>query len=418
MKKLFLILAATLVVVVACNKQEVFPGSEDNTSIEFRNLTGAIYTTNATCDGVNVNLYDAKDDVYLNGGPQGGGSGLPDGNYYAKVTTPDGDMLGKTNIASVEVLNGSFVQCYQLVDILYSISSGSLDKGYDDTDNNGGVYKVWVSMYPDFPNNESKTDNFKVEANVTQQYDLRVEKFYDANANGSYDAGEVYIPDWKVNISDEFDYNEDIYTPTTVTLDAGSYTVSEYLPVQTNWKATTSTSVDVTLPPPTTVAFGNLCLGGGGGKTIGFWGNRNGQALVGADDIELLVELNLRNATGAHFNPANYAGFKSWLQSANATNMAYMLSAQMAAMSLNVYNGLVSGDALIYAPGANSANALGYATVNAIIAEANAELALNGLTTSGHPSRSYQEALKNALDNANNNLNFVQAGPCPFTFGE
>ena len=30
--------------------------------------------------------------------------------------------------------------------------------------------------------------------------------------------------------------------------------------------------------------------------------------------------------------------------------------------------------------------------------------------------RSYQEALKNALDRANNNLNFVQAAPCPFTY--
>ena len=31
--------------------------------------------------------------------------------------------------------------------------------------------------------------------------------------------------------------------------------------------------------------------------------------------------------------------------------------------------------------------------------------------------RSYQEALKNALDAANNNRTFVQATPCVFTFG-
>jgi hypothetical protein len=58
MKKLFLILAATLFVVVACNKQEVFPGSEDNTSIEFRNtpdpviIPGANPGGNRTCNEV------------------------------------------------------------------------------------------------------------------------------------------------------------------------------------------------------------------------------------------------------------------------------------------------------------------------------------------------------------------------------
>ncbi len=50
------------------------------------------------------------------------------------------------------------------------------------------------------------------------------------------------------------------------------------------------------------------------------------------------------------------------------------------------------------------------------MAEANASLGANGLTVAAGPVRSYQEALKNALDNANNNKNFVQATPCPFSF--
>jgi hypothetical protein len=57
--------------------------------------------------------------------------------------------------------------------------------------------------------------------------------------------------------------------------------------------------------------------------------------------------------------------------------MAYMLSAQLAAMELNVFNGFVNGNALIYAPGTTSANALGYASVNAVMAEANTDLATN-----------------------------------------
>jgi hypothetical protein len=52
------------------------------------------------------------------------------------------------------------------------------------------------------------------------------------------------------------------------------------------------------------------------------------------------------------------------------------------------------------------------------MAEAAAELCAHGYTVSGDPNRNYQESLKNALDKANNNLNFVQATPCPFTFAE
>jgi hypothetical protein len=93
-----------------------------------------------------------------------------------------------------------------------------------------------------------------------------------------------------------------------------------------------------------------------------------------------------------------------------------MLSAQLAAMELNVEAGFVSGSALVYAPGTTSANALGFATVNAVMVEANTELGLHGSTLAGSPYRAYQEALKNALDNANNNKTFVQPTPCGFSF--
>jgi hypothetical protein len=96
--------------------------------------------------------------------------------------------------------------------------------------------------------------------------------------------------------------------------------------------------------------------------------------------------------------------------------MAYMLSAQLAAMKLNVYNGLVSGPALIYAPGTGVANAAGFATVNAVIGAANTALGNDGYTPSGDTNRPLQEALKNALDNANNNYSFVQPSPCAFSF--
>jgi hypothetical protein len=164
--------------------------------------------------------------------------------------------------------------------------------------------------------------------------------------------------------------------------------------------------------------FGNVCVGAGGGLTLGFWSNKNGGKILSANNNAILnqvLALHLRNANGTLLGNVTLANFQKFLLSATATNMANMLSAQLAAMKANVASGGVSGSSLIYAPGTNSASAAGFATVNAIIAEANTELGLNGWALSGSPFRSYQEALKNALDNANNNLNFLQPGPgsCP-----
>ena len=47
---------------------------------------------------------------------------------------------------------------------------------------------------------------------------------------------------------------------------------------------------------------------------------------------------------------------------------------------------------------------------------ANTELCAHGVTLSGSPFRAFQECMKTTLDNANNNQNFVQATPCPFSF--
>lgn len=388
-------------------------------------LTGAIFTTNSTCTGVNINIYSSKDDVYLDGGPARlGAAGLPDGSYYVKVTEPNGTLLG-TSVGSadetpIQVVNGEFIGCYQLSAILIKASDGT--SGYDTTSNPGGEYKVWVSTVSTFDNDKSKTDNFKVKCDDCQgepppTAKLNVIKFYDANANGKND-DEQLITGWKITIEDSINYIR--YTPVTIIVDPDTYTVTEHFPIELNWFNTTDSFVNITLiaKEDKTVQFGNLCIGAGGGLTLGFWSNKNGQALFGADDLAAMVDLNLRNANGTHFNPTSYTAFRTWLLSATATNMAYMLSAQLAAMALNVHNTNVNGSALIYAPGTKSANALGFATVNEVMAEANAELGLNGLTLAGSPFRANQEALKNALDKANNNKTFVQPTPCPFTFAE
>jgi hypothetical protein len=394
---------------------------------------GSTYTTDVNGAPVNQNLYPNKEAVYLNGGPKGSGQpGLPDGLYHAKVTEPNGTLLGTTaggpppvlvqggKVVGGTALNGG----YQLWAILKKASDATM--GYDTTTNGGGEYKAWLSMNPEFVNSESKTDNFKVANDVPPPPDpqgiIEVSKFYDADADGIFDANEGLLENWKISISNGMT-TVDRFTTLSEKFLPGNYTVSEYMPVQSGWFATTPNSFSFTLPEngSESVIFGNLCLGAGGGKTLGFWSNKNGQATMNDggsidSELELLQEKNLRNATGAHFNPTSYAGFRTWILGATATNMAYMLSAQYAAMLLNVEAGLVNPAAIIYAPGTSSANALGYAILGDVMNEANVLLGFKGSIPAGDPARVLATALKDALDNANNNRNFVQATPCPYSF--
>ena len=60
-------------------------------------FSGAIQTTTSSATTVNSNTFQAKDDVYLTGGPQNTQSqGLPNGLYYYQVTDPSGATLLST----------------------------------------------------------------------------------------------------------------------------------------------------------------------------------------------------------------------------------------------------------------------------------------------------------------------------------
>ena len=213
-------------------------------------------------------------------------------------------------------------------------------------------------------------------------------------------------------------------------VDVGSYRVVESDPLETNWLHTTAPTVYVTLPPDANLQFGNVCLGAGGGLTLGFWSNKNGQSLETASDFTFLTGLCLRNASGidTNFTNPNIANNKTalhdWLLSANATNMAYMLSAQLTAMELNVRHAFVNGTALVfggdcvkaYQQSGQLLGSNGFITVNDLMTAAANELCAHGYTPSGNQFRAFQECMKTTLDQANNNVNFVQATPCPFSF--
>lgn len=395
-------------------------------------LTGAIFTTDSSCGGTDLNIYASKDDVYLNGGPHNGSSaGLPDGEYYVQVTEPDGTLLG-TSVGTndetpVVVTGGVFDACYKLMAIVRTAGNPGpfpvAPNGFENTSNPGGEYKVWVSRVIDFANNETKTDNFKVANNPPPPARLNVIKYYDTDTDGTLDAGEVEITGWEVKVGAQSSFpitSEIKFTPVSIIVDPGCYTAQEG--DATGWIHTTDKidSKAVATGGTATISFGNVCLGPGGGLTLGFWSNKNGQAIMNATDLQhLRDDFKLRKADGTEFNPNTNAEVRSFLLGASATNMANMLSAQLIAMYLNVAHGNVNGGALLFA-GSNPSgcsvpvNNAGFISVNTLIADAATELAASGLVLAGNPERACMEFKKNTLDKGNNNLNFVQPpGTCP-----
>jgi hypothetical protein len=444
-------------------------------------VAGAGFTTfdetvqgcNDSPNGINCNNYDDKGSVYMSGGPSA--AGLSDGSYYFAVLEPGtqnggfiegaignlSDTTDHTADGHANDLGSGDAQSERTFAVSnHEISSyagnhapGTSPNGrdiiglapFDDTNSDGGVYILAICKTDATKPSECKYDAFRIDGGEAHFGEVSGKKYYDANTNGKLDAGEVGIGNgttfWPVDYQDGISgtWITDASGNFSASLVADDYTVGERV-ANSPWMQTgnlfdqTSTTGGATatlnnkvytvhVVDDSTVSglnFGNVCVGGGGGLTLGFWSNRNGQALISGSDRTALSGLNLIQPKASSpffqaFDPTTNAQVKSWLLNATATNMAYMLSAQLAAMTLNVQHNFVDGNALIYAPGTNVANANGFATVSAVMAEANAELGLHGYTPSGDPARAHQEALKNALDNANNNKNFVQPGPssCP-----
>jgi hypothetical protein len=169
--------------------------------------SGAIFTTVANGSEVNYNIYAAKEDVYLDGGPgpgaPQGAAGLDDGRYVFQVTDPS----GKTLLSTDPVLCRQFDIVGGIITAVVPtgcqhVTGSDIDHGavtvqlmpYNDTPNNGGEYKVWVTMLADYVCNgdltivdcgpkkggaahgfiprHTKTDNFKVRGAI-QEIDTR-----------------------------------------------------------------------------------------------------------------------------------------------------------------------------------------------------------------------------------------------------
>jgi len=290
-------------------------------------------------------------------------------------------------------------------------------------------------------------------------------KFYDSNGNARNDDGAV-IAGWTINLLLDANSNgvRDVdafgnFTETMLSmptdgygaysfalgpLPGGQFIVTEAASASAGWVQTWGiggAALAATSGAALTQDFGNLKeVAGSGGKTLGFWTNNNGQIAImdggsAASELTMLDGLNLvqnslsgKKVTGAtDFDPTSYQQLKTWLLAADATNMAYMLSAQLAATELAVEAGFLNAATVVdvgnildgyYAKisgliGAGKITEIGdhaFITIGDLAAAANAALGEVGgnLDLAGDAHRAFEESLKNALDALNNNrLAFV-----------
>jgi hypothetical protein len=472
MKRVFTLLASALLVASA------LPASVGAT------VAGAGFTTfvdASKCldspNGVDCNNYVSKDDVYMSGGSSAGG--VSNGSYFFAVLTPgsqnggfldgaDGN-LSDTIAGSTTGDNGTGddVSCRTFhvtsheIDT-YSPSNPPCTTGahltgynpgprfviqllpYDDTDNAGDVYILAICQVGATSSSQCKFDAFRVppEGHVTPFGVVSGMKYYDANENGQWDAGEVGIPDWPIDFTDGISGTvaTDSNGEFSLSLVADTYTFQEQV-ANSPWVQTGNT-VDQTSSSGGSSAslssfvytvnvvdggltiglnFGNVCRLTPGGRTIGFWSNKNGQALLTAADFTGLTALNLRNANGTDRDftaslSANKTALKNWLLSATATNMAYMLSAQLAATYLNVAHGFTV-PSIIVDGSRTVAQEIDYA--NSLLANPIVGGPFNGqngsVTVAASALRTEQERVKNILDKINNGGAFTQPTPdtCP-----
>jgi len=245
--------------------------------------------------------------------------------------------------------------------------------------------------------------------------------FYDANVNGVRDDGEAGIEGCQLRL---YKHLNDVWTslsPPTETDSEGHYTffagegdyrvVVEVVPSEA-WVQTAPSGGYCETNAILGDHIGDNNFGivyltlGYGGKTIGFWGSKNGQSLITYSDVTALNRLNLYTPNGWNypkFDTTDLAKaktqIKNYLRNATAVDMCWMLSAQLIATKLNVLHGFLSNETRVYIESSRT-----FITIGKIME--NAYEALQGA------DRDAQEYWKNLLDWVNNNwLRFVIPNP-------
>ena len=250
-------------------------------------LSGAIFTTDITGGVVNQTSYSTKcgpSGVYLDGGPGPSApptaAGLPDGDYYFQVTDPSGKTLLSTDAVMNRriTVSGGLITAASTHPIFPNTGgSGGFTVElcpFNDTPNNGGVYKAWVTpvgqllgdptqvdnpcgngCFHGFVPAFSKVDNFKVNGAEAIGC-MAVFKFIDANDNGIREPalGEFHYGGWPFTVIDPLgaEINGKMYTlahlktcfPGLLNLVPGKYTVIEDATDGTGTYVVTANTVD------------------------------------------------------------------------------------------------------------------------------------------------------------------------------
>ncbi len=479
--------AMALILAASCTDGNVTtPSRAASGRPSFTQVANAGYTTvDEFIDGtghcsngnpnVNCNIYDGKQYVWMNGGPLA--SSLGDGTYFFAVLSPSGQNNEVNDGITADPDKGTPHNLSDDVDAYtnrsFTIAAGVVTAlgnhqqdgnkirlfDYSNTLNPGGVYIMAVckiqdaahsNLYPVDPSS-CKYDAFKVLAGTVCTTDcgptglLTIDKFYDSNGDGIRQNTEPLIIGWQV-----FDNFVEQHTPfSDPNAPAGDHVISEGIPTApSSWFIShkdigganllsapvnlgTATATDLTVTAsvsailPAAVLFGDYCVRGSGGLTLGFWSNPNGKLVLGAHDPAWRTSLNdatnngklyiasaSKNGTIAvsqylvptgAFSTA-FSSFSSWLTGGQAStngSALYMLSVQYAAMELNIaYEGT---DPNAFYPPANE-------TIGALMAQVKAEL--NAPTT-----RTVETGFITLLNGLNNGGSVIAApGVCAVTF--
>lgn len=228
--------------------------------------------------------------------------------------------------------------------------------------------------------------------------------FVDADRDGVRDAGEGGFANQEVRLVTG---TTSVATTTDAAgefrftnVAAGSYTVEFTVPGTHVATTAASRAVEVCACADVDVAdFGAAAMAlPCNARTVGYWRNQHGLCKVQQFNLlPTLPMLQIVNTFGCRVAPGSLWQFRSYLQNANAWNMAYQLSAQLVAMHCNVAVGFVHPDCVIQDP------VLGTMTIAQLMQQSVVSLIANPYTPPCTLARRHQERLKNALDRANNN---------------
>ncbi|MFL6593283.1 MAG: hypothetical protein ACJ8GK_11340 [Luteimonas sp.] len=416
-------------------------------------IHGALFTSDTAGD-VNVNIYDSKADVYLNGGPKNdncAAAGVDDGTYVYQITNPNGDTLLSTDTIDhrqFTVTDGVITAVNDHPTVPGDCGSLRLQVApFNDTPNNGGEYKAWITRLSDYIANgntfkpgSTKTDNFKVKIVTEPEVGgITIYKFYDANGNGVWDSEEPPLFGWQMSVSGAgtglTQSPDGLITFSGLSLDGNPYAVSEGNG-GARWVQSVSlingapsggspespVSVTVVAGENTQVDFGNYCTCTVKPYEANFWYGPSGETKLNdggtmKPEFTLLRNANLRNPNGSHFNfnlllpeASNYAILSTWLMS-SSTNEAFNLSVQLAVLKLNVEAGF----------NRTSYYFKGYGTIAQIIADANTMLSVatcgaNCNTTTADPLGQDQHDLAALIAGINAGTTVIMPKPCAYKF--